>query len=361
MNNRIRSLINNTGNPNKSKYNNQRKLSDSLNLKQDSKQINFSTSTSSINNSMNNFSNSSQNLNGIINSNNSKNNDEITIDKSGSNTSKSTRSSNQSINEQNKNKINSFFNNVKNIDFENDINYDDDIYNLLNNNNKNSNVDQFFFLRKKGNSLFKINEPNQFKDSTNNNNLWKSNNSTINLKNYNLDENKLTHKTSSIYFSRNLFHKSPSNKFKPIMRNNSKDELLKKYSALVRNGQLKYSYDINSIYESNEEDNYENVNEYNNDVSPFKRIEIQGRENTNTSNSNQNIKKNKISEERRISNIQKNFLRNTYIMRIIDSSQNNVKLKPVKIKKKLLTISERPRWMIGRGVEKKNIYDKGKH
>jgi len=259
------------------------------------------------------------------------------------------------------NKGNYFFGNFDN-DFTNDISYDDDESIAMIRKRHKSN---YYLMMKKNES-----DNDDVTDNTNSNIL----------------DNKMR-KNSSIIFDKSLFNRPLSSKKKNERRNSEDDELIRRYSFMVRNGKLKYQYDkfniLNEeIEEEKEEENEnedenedenenenENGNEEDNDNADSKteKDTTKKKEKSNkkerkkineADNDKKNNKDNDKNNDKTISKLQSDFLKNTYIMRIIDSHQEEYRPKKIRRKGKPLNISERPRWVFGRGVDKANIFGK---
>ncbi|OUM66788.1 hypothetical protein PIROE2DRAFT_5884 [Piromyces sp. E2] len=328
--NRIRLLTNNTGNTDE-RYARHSRINAHLHVNVNvSQKRNEPSPLANLENNIiidDNLSNSAPYLTGSDNEMNSlKSSCNTSI-----NRSSSSDSSQKLMNSFNKSQVNHFFGN---FDFVNDVNCNDDgSIAML----RKKHRSQYLFMKKKGNG----------NDDTNNS-ISNINSSFVS------DHKKNMRNNSSIIFDKNLFNKQISSKSKNEKKN-SKDELLRRYSFMVRSGKLKYQYDkYNILNEGIKEENEENDG---NDVFQTEKIGIKKKEKSNKKGQKTN------NATSNVSNIQRDFLKNTYIMRIIDSHQEEYKPKKVKRKGKPLNISERPRWVFGRGEEKANIFgktDKGK-
>ncbi|ORX81823.1 hypothetical protein BCR32DRAFT_268046 [Anaeromyces robustus] len=186
-------------------------------------------------------------------------------------------------------------------------------------------------------SLYSENKNNNDLNNITNSKLYMDDNYIFNNK-YN---NRFKKNNSTILNNKNSFDKSLSYQLEENEKY-SNEKLLKKYSYMVKNGKLKYSYENSNSNENNDNGSFD----YDINQNSLKNYEYKKSNNINK------------EENENISNIQKDFLKNTYIMRIIDSTQEAVKIKRTLKKGKTLNINERPRWVFGRGDDNKNIYNK---
>jgi len=329
--NRLKLLTNNTGNVHADKY----YFKNKSNINQNPKLRKKSQLTSVVYDYSNNFNNSFNNVNNV-NNNLKRSNESIERFNSFSISSQVLSKS------LNKSQVSGIFENYDNVDFMRNVSID----------NNNEFVDMFKKNLKSNYSFYKKNNEGEISDNNNQSDDIKASSELDN-------SNLLKKNNNSIIFEKKLFNNNQINKTKNESKN-EKEELLKKYSYFIKSRNLKYSYDNkNTIQEEDEEIEEDNSIKKDtllekNNINKTTNIEINKK-----SNNKSKIKSNNEIIDENVSDIQRQFLKNTYIMRIIDSAQDEYKPKKVVKRGKPINISERPRWVFGRGEVKNNYFNKG--